>query len=179
MPRKPARLRVMNLHRRLFAHLRALDVDEIDIVRSGVDDRPEEGLVRDLAVELGPSAGGVRSCGAWGGGCLLRVYGLSHRRPPPPSPPPSPRARAQKNFPLMFPGDHCRSGARPQRARPRPPSPTALPCTSDANPGLPADSPRYFHPPGRTAAASALPASRYSSALRARQPGLALLPTAH
>lgn len=46
MTREASRLGVVDLPRRLLADLGALDIDKIDIVRSGVDHCPEEHLSR-------------------------------------------------------------------------------------------------------------------------------------
>lgn len=52
MTRNSSRLTIMYLHRRLFPDLCPFDVDEVDIVGGGMDDRPEQKLIRDLTVEL-------------------------------------------------------------------------------------------------------------------------------
>ena len=46
-----AGLGVVNLHTRLRSHLRALDVEEVDIMRSGMYDCPEKHCVCDLPME--------------------------------------------------------------------------------------------------------------------------------
>ena len=51
MSSNAASLGVVYLHRRLLAHLRALHIEEVDIVRADVHDRPQQQPVRDLSMK--------------------------------------------------------------------------------------------------------------------------------
>ena len=42
---------IVDLNSRLGAHLRPLDIEEVDVVGSGVHSRPDEQAVRHLAME--------------------------------------------------------------------------------------------------------------------------------